>query len=159
MKRIALAVIALVLILNLFCTQGCIQPKAPYKPPPPHLTNFYIRDGAPGLNQERELVFLLKPFFPTDNSTATITLPDGLQLVSGNLTKGFGSIPKGGIRDLTVVFKPVQSNKEYMIYAKFTYCNPQVIQEFSNSYEAWAIQLYVSDNQSISHYNSYPYTI
>ena len=87
MKRILLPV----LVIGILLLTGCGQ--LPSEPPPegippisPITMQLSFPDGAPPLNQEAELICIVKPQCILKNMSIEIRLPEGFELVSGELS-------------------------------------------------------------------------
>lgn len=71
---------------------GCAPVETP--PAPPLTVELSFPDGAPPLNQEAELNCIVTSHFSLENMSVEIRLPEGLELVSGELF-WFGDVAKG----------------------------------------------------------------
>ena len=69
-----------------------IQPNS--TPPPPITAEASFPDGAPALNQTAKLICKIKTLhIPAQDVSINIVLPDGLELITGQLS-WIGSVPK-----------------------------------------------------------------
>lgn len=100
-------------------TQGNMT-NAPQGPAPPVNLELSFPNGAPKLNQAAELRCVVKtPALIADSVTVNINLPDGLELISGNLSAQFGTMSTGDVKELRAVIKPAKVGN-YTIEAKLS---------------------------------------
>jgi hypothetical protein len=71
---------------------GCAPVEIP--PAPPITVEVSFPNGAPPLNQEAELNRVIKSHWNLENMSVEIRLPEGLELVSGELS-WFGDVAEG----------------------------------------------------------------
>jgi hypothetical protein len=117
-------VINLVMALSLIAIVSCNTNTyclCPGDPNPGICTKFSFPNGAPRLNQSKELRFLIQtPGFnnlPDLGVTLQIILPDGVQLVSGNFTNWLGTRGEGCMKTCNIVIKPTKVGN-YIIESK-----------------------------------------
>ena len=94
MKRIFILPILTGMLLTSVAT-SCAPLETP--PSPPVSAELSFPDGAPPLNQEAELVYIIEVMEPDcilENMSIEIRLPEGFELVSGDLS-WFGDVSSG----------------------------------------------------------------
>jgi hypothetical protein len=122
MPRVTQIIILLILLASALGLSSCTTES----PAPPVNLELSFPHGAPHLNKTAELLCLVRtPALSADNVTVKINLPDGLQLVSGNLSAQFGTMSKGDVRELKAIIKPIKVGN-YAIEAKLTLVPPQM---------------------------------
>jgi len=112
MKTGARAVISLVLLVGLVGIGGCAGEEnttAPSLPSIPMEVNLSL-SNAPALNETAELTCTITSTsdFGAPNTTAQITLPEGFELISGNLS-WHGDIVANGQESFNIVIKSVKT--------------------------------------------------
>ena len=100
-----------ILVCALFASvaPGCASTETP--PAPPITVELSFPDGAPPLNQEAELIYIMEVMEPgciLENISIEIRLPEGFELVSGELS-WFGDISSGD--ELEVIRATVRAVK------------------------------------------------
>lgn len=103
MAKVAHLTITLIWLVGIFgligCSSGC--------PLPPLEVELSFPHGAPHLNQIAELRCLMKANDIADNLTVRINLPEGFELVNGDLTWA-GNLSRGSIKELKSNIKLVK---------------------------------------------------
>ena len=95
MTRRALIIISSVLLVGLAGMGGCTRSTTETSPAPPFTTEVSFPHGAPPLNQTAELVCAVSAdSINVRNMSLEISLPEGFELVSGDLS-WTGDITKG----------------------------------------------------------------
>ena len=70
----------------------------------------FITTGEPILNQEVEILFSIKPVLEAPNTTISVYLPEGIELVHGDI-HWEGDIQKDEVVQITFTVKPVQEGQ------------------------------------------------
>jgi hypothetical protein len=124
MLRVANLICVVVILLagclgTVGCTSGGVgdNPGSSYSP---FSWGLSFPQGAPRLNQSAELLYKVEArSLPIDNASVSIVLPDGVELLSGELEAHFGNISIGDTKRLSVIIKPTKIGN-YTIEAKLT---------------------------------------
>ena len=101
-----LACVVVVVVLSLGCLQPASENEIENKPIAPINANLSIF-GVPTLNQTVELALIATPLIDAPNTTIQILLPNGFELVDGNLSWE-GDVLKNEIVRLTVSVKAIK---------------------------------------------------
>ena len=105
MPRIAQITIIFIFLASAFGLSSCTTAG----PSPPVNLQMSFPHGAPKLEQTAELLCAIKtPALTADNVTVKINLPDGLQLVSGDLLVQCGTMFEGDVREIKANIKPIK---------------------------------------------------
>ena len=151
-KRLLLISILFCLILTLL-SPGCPQqPATEEMPPAPPITvELSFPDGAPPLSHEAKLNCVVKARRNFENMSVEIGLPEGFELVSGDLS-WVGDIPSGD--DLEVIRATVRAVKtgNWTIEAT-TYIDPEKHSGFGGT---GRYPIYVSISEDSSEWGIYP---
>jgi len=120
MKRILLPILV---VITMLIIAGCPQ-QSEQMPAEPITVHLSFPDGAPPLNQEAELVCMVKtPARSAKNMSVSVNLPEAFELVSGDLSWS-GDISQGS--EVEVIKAVVRSTKtgNWTIEAT-TYIDPE----------------------------------
>jgi hypothetical protein len=104
----------LVVVLLIFgACAGCIHQEEGSEPAPAMEDYFrgdFITTGEPILNQEVEILFSITPVLEAPNTSITVYLPEGIELVHGDI-HWEGDIQKDEVVQITFTVKPVQEGQ------------------------------------------------
>lgn len=153
MKRIFIvSILACVLLVSV--APGCASTETP--PAPPVTVKLSFPDGAPPLNQEAELIYTIEVMEPgciLENMSIEIRLPEGFELVSGELS-WFGDISSGD--ELEVIRATVRAVKTgNWTFESRCAINPET--QFGISIvPGWHPAIYVSVFEDSAEWGKYP---
>jgi hypothetical protein len=153
MKRIfVISILACVLLIPL--APGCNPFQTEQAPAPPITLEISFPDGAPPLNQEAELNCVVKaPAISLKNMSIEIRLPEGFELVSGDLS-WVGDITKGDeVEVISAVVKAIKVGN-WAIELR-TSIDPEKQGGFS-MYPDWQDAIYVSVLEDSAEWGKYP---
>lgn len=152
MRRIFIvSILACVLFIPL--APGCAQFPPETPPAEPITVHLSFPDGAPPLNQEAELIYIIKPDCILKNMNIEIRLPEGFELVSGELS-WVGDITKGDeIEAIRAVVRAVKIGN-WAIELRNS-INPEEQGGFS-MYPDWQDAIYVSVSEDSAEWGEYP---
>jgi hypothetical protein len=121
MPRIVLFASILALFAGCLVLPACSNSgNAINDPVSPIYVEFSFPKGLPSINEAKELQCLVKTADrDTENVEITINLPDGLQLVSGNLSAEYAAMSKNDVKELLATIEPVRYD-DYTIEVKFS---------------------------------------
>ena len=112
MKRIFIVSILTCVLLALLLP-GCTQPPPetpPAEPSPPYTLELSFPNGAPALNQVAELkVVAIHKTGVMNNVRIDVILPEGFELISGNLTWSADSLPYGDTEVINAQIKAIKT--------------------------------------------------
>lgn len=119
--RVVLLTALLALSVTCLVLPACINGgNAINDPVSPIYVEFSFPHGLPSINEAKELECLVKTSDrDTKNVEITVNLPDGLQLVSGNISAKFKAMSKNDVKELLATIKPVRYD-DYTIEVKFS---------------------------------------
>lgn len=147
MLRKAEIIMALLLCISVFGLSGC----GSGSPLPPLSVELSFPHGAPYLNQTTELRCLIEAHDITNDLTIIIKLPDGFELVSGDLS-WTGDLPRDGKKEIKANIKAKQRGN-WTITAVITISpdNSWYIEEGGGIYS-----IYVAVSENHSEWGAYP---
>lgn len=153
MKRIFILPILTGMLLTSMAT-GCASTET--SPAPPITVELSFPDGAPPLNQEAELIYIMEVMEPgliLENMSIEIRLPEGFELVSGELA-WFGDISSGD--ELEVIRATVRAVKTgNWTFESRCAMNPET--QFGISIvPGWHPAIYVSVFEDSAEWGKYP---
>ena len=159
MKRILLPILVigilllLLLPLILLSTPGCNSSLRESPPASPITVEVSFPNGAPPLNKEAELTCIIKPQCILKNMSIEIRLPEGFELVSGDLS-WFGDISSGD--DLEVIRANVRAVKtgNWTIESRWA-INPEE-QSGVSLVPGWIPRIYVSVSEDSAEWGITP---
>ncbi len=148
MKQLMLILLVMPMLIVVGCPQQTDQ-----APSPPITVNLSFPDGAPPLNQEAELIFIIKPRCILKNMSIEVRLPEGFELVSGNLS-WVGDISSGD--DLEVIRSTVRAVEtgNWTIESRWA-INPEK-QGGISLVPGWHPEIYVSVFEDSAEWGEYP---
>ena len=157
MKRL-IVIAGLFLVMALLfgsCAKAVIPPTTPPdEPSPPITVELSFPDGAPPLNQEAELICIVKaPAISLKNMSVEIRLPEAFELVSGNLS-WVGDINLGDeVEVISAIVKAIKIGN-WAIELR-TSIDPEEQGSFS-MYPDWRDAIYVSVLEDSAEWGIYP---
>jgi hypothetical protein len=144
MAQIIKILMIVALMSSLVGLSGC----ASESPSPPVNLQMSFPQGAPRLDKTAELLCVVKTHVLTaDNVTVQIYLPDGIQLVNGDLSVQLGPMSKGGMRDFKVIIKPVRVGN-YTVQAKLSLIPSGINPAFSPGPGLYEVYLSVAEDSA-----------
>jgi hypothetical protein len=155
-KLIIVLIILLVSFTILFSMISCADAKTITgdSPADPFNTELSFPNGAPRLNQAKELKCVVKSCGASPDKLAiAINLPDGLQLIDGNLSQDLGGISVGGIKEVKIIIKPTKVGN-YKIEANFTFSSSRAT--YPDVQGHFLADVYLSVSESSAEWGKYP---
>ena len=111
----------------------------------------FITTGEPILNQEVEILFSITPVLEAPNTSITVYLPEGIELVHGDI-HWEGDIQKDEVVQITFTVKPVQEGQLIL----WSYVESVFSSKHKEHYTYYLVFLTSKDSGQISRTSFYP---
>ena len=145
--------ILLVIFASITCA-GCIQQEEGSETAvalEDYFRGDFVVTGEPLLNQEVEILFTVNPVLEAPNTSINFYLPDGIELVQGDLTWE-GDIGKDEVVEITITVKPVQEGQwDIISYVESVFSKKRKV-----NYSYYLVFLTSKDSGQVSRTHFYP---
>jgi hypothetical protein len=151
-KRVDAVLVFALLVLG--ACAGCIHQEEGSEPASAMEDYFrgdFTTTGEPILNQEVEILFSMKPVLEAPNTTITVYLPEGIELVHGDI-HWEGNILKDEVVQITFTVKPIQEGQLVL----WSYVESVFSSKRTEHYTYYLVFLTSKDSGQVSRTSFYP---